>query len=177
LKYRIVTGDSERGSLVVSACLSATIPTGSYKNGAPTLRLRRRCWRGRTSDPKTGYPIDTRRDLAAGDTNELGRPVAWNTTAQYQLGKYLWPELESNATDYNGGPKHGKSQNFLTPGIVFSRFKLCPSDAKSRLGVGFAAGEQIARPANPTPTTTGWCLQEGWSSKILRSSQRLTTRI
>jgi hypothetical protein len=35
-------------------------------------------------------------------------------------------------------------QNFLTPGIVFSKFKLRPSDAQSRIGVAFGAGMQIA---------------------------------
>ena len=38
----------------------------------------------------------------------------------------------------------GRKQNFLTPGIVFSKFKLHPDDAKSRAGFAFGAGMQIA---------------------------------
>jgi hypothetical protein len=34
LKYRFLAGDAEKGNYVVSACLLATIPTGSYKNGS-----------------------------------------------------------------------------------------------------------------------------------------------
>lgn len=142
-KYRILTGDAEHGNFVVSACLLATIPTGSYKNGstdasvAPTLLL-----------GKGFGKLDIQSTLAGtlptGDTNKLGRTVTWNTTGQYHLGKYFWPELESNATYYHGGPNDGKSQNFVTPGIIFSKFKLRPRDDKSRLGIGFGAGEQIA---------------------------------
>ena len=74
----------------------------------------------------------------------LGRSIAWNTTAQYHLGKYFWPELESNSTYFFGGKNDGKKQNFLTPGIVFSKFKFHPGDGKSRIGVAFGAGMQIA---------------------------------
>jgi hypothetical protein len=143
LKYRFLTGDAEHGSFVVSACVLATIPTGSYKNGstdasvAPTFLAGKGFGRLDIQSTLAGT-------LPTGDTNKLGRPVTWNTTAQYHLGRYLWPELESNATYYNGGPNAGKSQNFLTPGMVFSKFKLRPGDAKSRLGVAFGAGEQIA---------------------------------
>jgi hypothetical protein len=143
LKYRILTGDAEHGDFVISACLLATVPTGSYKNGstdasvAPTVLL-----------GKGFGHLDIQSTIAGtlptGDTNKLGRPIAWNTTAQYHLGRYLWPELESNATYYHGGPNDGKTQNFLTPGVIFSKFKLRPHDEKSRLGIGVGAGEQIA---------------------------------
>jgi hypothetical protein len=143
LKYRFLTGDGEHGNFVVSACLLATIPTGSHKNGstdasvAPTILAGKGFGRLDIQSTLAGT-------LPTGDTNKLGRPVAWNTTAQYRLGRYFWPELESNATYYYGGPNAGKNQNFLTPGIVFGKFKLRPADAKSRLGIGFGAGEQIA---------------------------------
>jgi len=143
LKYRFLAGDAERGNYVVSACLLATIPTGSYKNGSTDASVAPTVLAGK------GFGrFDVQSTLAAtlptGDTNKLGRPIIWNTTAQYRIGKYFWPELESNATYYHGGPNDGKSQNFLTPGIMLSKFKLRPGDAKSRLGVAFGAGEQIA---------------------------------
>jgi hypothetical protein len=143
LKYRFLAGDAEHGSYVVGACLLATIPTGSYKNGSPDASVAPTLLLGK------GFGnFDLQSTLAGtlptGDTNKLGRPITWNTTAQYHIGKYLWPEVESNATYYRGGPNAGKNQNFVTPGLVLSKFKLHPRDAGSRLGVGLGAGEQIA---------------------------------
>ena len=142
-KYRILTGDAKHGNYILGACLTATIPTGSYKNGstdasvAPTLLAGKGFGNLNIQSTLAGT-------LPTGDTHKLGRPLAWNTTAQYHLGKYFWPELESNAIFYNGGPNDGKKQNFLTPGLVVSKIKLRPQDEKSRLGIGFGAGEQIA---------------------------------
>lgn len=143
LKYRFLTGNAQHGNFVLSACLLATIPTGSYKNGSTDASVAPTFLAGK------GFGrFDVQSTLAAtlptGDTVKLGRPIAWNTTAQYHLGKYFWPELESNATYYHGGPNDGKKQEFVTPGIVLSKFRLRPADAKSRLGVAFGAGEQIA---------------------------------
>src|SRR6185437_9058913 len=82
-------------------------------------------------------------NLPTGDTDKLGRSVAWNTTAQYHLGKFLWPEVESNATYFVGGKNAGKKQNFLTPGLTVAKFKLHPRDAHSRPGFAVGAGMQI----------------------------------
>jgi hypothetical protein len=142
-KYRILTGNAKHGNYILSSGLLLTIPTGSYKNGstnasfAPTLGF-----------GKGFGQFDIQTTLAAtlptGNTDKLGRPVAWNTTAQYHLARYFWPELESNATYFHGGPNDGKSQEFLTPGILLGRFSLRPHDPRSRLGIGFGGGEQIA---------------------------------
>jgi hypothetical protein len=143
LKYRFLSGSANHGSYVISACLIGTIPTGTYKNGsldatvAPTLALGKGFGRfDLQSTIGATLPVE--------DTITLGRPIVWNTTGQYHLGKYLWPEVESNSTYYKGGPNDGKNQTFITPGIIAGKFKLRPSDPKSRLGLGFGAGEQIA---------------------------------
>ena len=73
-----------------------------------------------------------------------GRPVAWNTVAQYRIGKLFWPEVESNATFYKGGTNDGKMQEFLTPGLIVGKCALHPSDPKSRPGLAVGAGMQIA---------------------------------
>jgi hypothetical protein len=142
-KYRIVAGNANHGSYVVSAFLAATVPTGSYKNGSndaslsPTLAL-----------GKGFARLDLQSTLGAtlptGDSNKLGRPILWNTTAQYHLGRYFWPELESNATYFHGGANDGRSQEFLTPGIVIGRLPILCGRPSSRLGLGFGAAEQIA---------------------------------
>ena len=142
-KYRIATGNAEHGNYLLSALVIATIPTGSYKNGStdatvnPTLA-------GGKGFGKFDVQSTLGATLPTGDTTKLGRPVLWNATAQYKLGKYLWPEVGSNATFYHGGANDGKVQEFVTPGLVFSKYKLRPHAAKSRLALAAGAGEQIA---------------------------------
>jgi hypothetical protein len=45
-----------------------------------------------------------------------GRPIAWNTVAQYRAAKIFWPEVESNATFYRGGANERQD-----PGVHHSR--------------------------------------------------------
>jgi hypothetical protein len=141
-KYRIYSR-TENGNTMVSAQLTATIPTGSHSNGAldatvsPTLLAGEGFGKFDVISCLGGT-------LPTLETKKIGRTIAWNTTAQYHLSKYVWPELESNASWFSQGKNDGKMQNFLTPGIVFSKFNLRPDDAKSRLGVAFGAGIQIA---------------------------------
>ena len=143
VKYRILTGNAKHGNYIWSICLPITIPTGSYKNGstnasiAPTMAFGKGFGR---FDVQTTIGAT----LPTGNTQKLGRPIVWNTTAQYHIGKYFWPELESNATYFEGGPNDGKMQEFITPGLLLGKFSLRPSNPKSRLGFGFGAGEQIA---------------------------------
>jgi hypothetical protein len=47
-----------------------------------------------------------------------GRLIAWNVAARYKLRKLFWPEIESNATFFKGGPNEGKTQEFITPGLT-----------------------------------------------------------
>jgi hypothetical protein len=145
-KYRILSGNQEHGSYMVSAQLASTIPTGSYSNGSAEASI------SPTVDGGKGFgKFDVisalTATLPARNAEKLGRSVAWNTVAQYQLGKYLWPEVESNLTHYVGGSHDGKTQNFVTPGLTTSKFKLRPSDARSRLAIVGGAGMQIASSA------------------------------
>ncbi len=142
-KYRILTGNAEHGNYMLSAFVLATVPTGSHSNGstdatvAPTVA-------GGKGFGRFDVQSTLGATLPTGDTTKLGRPVTWNVTAQYHLGKYLWPELGSNATFYHGGPHDGKMQEFVTPGLMFSKYKLRAGDAKSRLALAAGGGMQIA---------------------------------
>jgi hypothetical protein len=142
LKYRFLAGNAHHGSYAVSAFLPATLPTGSYKNGAADA----------TVSPSIGLGkgigrFDVQSTLGATlpvrDTATLGRTIAWNTAGQLHVAKNFWPELEFNSTYYKGGPNDGKNQTFATPGMLFAH-KLHPSDERSRLGLCLGAGEQIA---------------------------------
>lgn len=142
LKYRFLAGNAAHGSYVLSAFLSSTIPTGSYKNGSADA----------TVSPNIGVGkgigrFDVQSTLGASlpvkDTATLGRTIAWNTAVQAHVMKYFWPEVEFNATYFKGGPNDGRNQTFATPGLLFTH-KLRPAEAKSRLGICVGAGEQIA---------------------------------
>jgi hypothetical protein len=142
LKYRFLTGNASHGNYVLSSFLSATIPTGSYKNGSADA----------TVSPNIGVGkgfgwFDVQSTLGASlpvmDTATLGRTIASNTAMQAHIAKYFWPEVEFNSTWYNGGANGGKNQSFATPGMLFTH-KLRPAEAKSRLGLCVGAGEQIA---------------------------------
>jgi len=142
-KYRILSANEKNGNSMLSAQLTATIPTGSYSNGStdasvsPTLL-------GGKGFGNFDVISSLGGTLPTGDTTKLGRSVAWNTTAQYRIHKFVWPEIEDNATFYYGGKNDGKMQNFVTPGITFSKFKFRPQVASSRAAIAFGGGEQIA---------------------------------
>ena len=142
-KYRFFSRNEKQGAFMLSAQLTATIPTGSYSNGSPDSSVSPTLLSGKGFG-KFDVISCLGGTLPTEETNKIGRSIAWNTTAQYHLSKWVWPELESNTTWFFAGKNDGKKQNFLTPGIVFSKFKFHPSDETSRTGVAFGAGMQIA---------------------------------
>ena len=142
LKYRLAAGNATHGDYSVSFALAGTLPTGSYKNGSlaativPTL-----CAGKGFSRFDVQSTLGT--VLPADDTTKLGRPVLWNAVAQYHVGRFFWPEIENNATFYHGGQNDGRVQNFVTPGIMLSRFKF-KRDPRNRLCLVVGGGMQIA---------------------------------
>lgn len=137
-KYRAAAGNPENGNYVVTAMLSATVPTGRYSNGStdasvsPTLALGKG-WANFDLQGTGGITIPT------GDRNILGTPVILNATAQYHLLKYFWPEVEVNSTMWANGKNDGKKQVFLSPGLVVGKLHVW-----KRLGFAFGGGVQIA---------------------------------
>jgi hypothetical protein len=144
-KVRLVSGNAQHGDYVVSVFALATIPTGSYKNGstdatiAPNLGIGKGF--GRFDVQSTlGATLPVHQPAIS----VTGHPIAWNAAAQYHAGKLFWPEIESNATFFKGGANDGKTQEFLTPGLLIGKCGLHPADAKSRPGLAFGGGVQIA---------------------------------
>jgi outer membrane putative beta-barrel porin/alpha-amylase len=138
LKYRLLSGNDERGNYILTLFLGGAIPTGSYRNGStaavitPTVAAEKGF--GRFSIQSTlgvGLPVDS--------IDRLGRALAWNTAFQYHVRRFLWPELEVNSTFFEGGTNDGKKQTFLTPGLVVGRIPL-----HNRLGLTLGTGMQIA---------------------------------
>jgi hypothetical protein len=144
-KYRILARNEEHGNAIITGFVGGSIPTGTYKNGqvnatvSPTLAV-----------GKGFRRIDVQSTLGAQipveNAAKYGRPIAWNTALQYKIGgarpgphtPSVWPEVEFNSTYYKGGDNDGKTQTFVTPGVV-GRFPM-----HKRLGLVFGAGMQIA---------------------------------
>jgi len=137
-KYRAAAGNPENGNYVVTAMLAASVPTGTYTNGAkdalimPTLAAGKG-WGNFDLQGTVGVTVPT------GDMNVLGTPVVLNATAQYHLLKYFWPEIEVNSTMWADGKNDGKKQAYLSPGLVVGKVHLW-----KRLGFAFGGGVQIA---------------------------------
>jgi hypothetical protein len=145
VKYRIASGNEKHGSYTLSAWALTTVPTGDYKNGSTNASVQPNVGAGKGFghfDVQTTLGATLPTGTPA--TTTAGRPILWNTVAQYRVAKIFWPEIESNATFYKGGPNDGKTQEFITPGMIVGKCAFHPEDKKSRTGVAFGAGMQIA---------------------------------
>ena len=140
LKYRLAAGNQAHGNYSLSFSLTGTLPTGSYKNGsldatiAPTLCAGKGFGKFDVQSTLGGI-------LPAGDTAKLGRVVVWNAATQYHLGKFFG--RRSRTTRRHGGANDGRVQDFVTPGLMLSKFKL-ERDPRNRLALVFGGGMQIA---------------------------------
>ncbi len=145
VKYRIASGNAQHGAYTLSAWVLTTVPTGQAKNGSTNASFQPNLGAG-----KGYHNFDVQTTIGATlpsgtpATTTAGRPLLWNTAAQYHVAKIFWPEVESNATFYKGGTNDGKVQEFLTPGIVIGRCALHSENPKSRPGLAFGGGMQIA---------------------------------
>ncbi len=144
-KFRVISANDQHGAYVVSIFALATLPTGSYKNGSTDASVAPSLAVGKGFGPLAiQTTAGTTLYMHKPATTTTGNPISWNLATQYKVAKYFWPELESNATYYKGGADHGKSQEFLTPGVLIGKLKLHPEDAHSRAGLTFGGGMQIA---------------------------------
>lgn len=118
-KYRISSGNAERGNYDIAALVGHTFATGTHKNGAATDSF--------TPTLAGGWAFLRRFDalsslggtLPTGRIASQGRSVAWNSLAQMHAVRPIWFEVEDNATWYVGGTHGGKMQNFLTPAAFY----------------------------------------------------------
>jgi hypothetical protein len=140
-KYRMFSA-TEGGNYSTSVQMAISVPTGSYKNGTSVSTLTPTLIAGKGFG-KFDIQSALGGVLPTSSVQTLGRSIAWNTVTQYKVGKYLWPELEANASYFRGGPNDGRTQVFLTPGVMVSKIKL-RHDPKDRLGLLFGGGMQIA---------------------------------
>jgi hypothetical protein len=141
-KYRPFASPTEAHNYSLGGQMLFTVPTGSYKNGTLVSTLQPTVFGGK------GFKrFDVQSSIGGvlpnSSVTTVGRTIAWNTTAQYQIGRIFFPELESNASFYHLGPNNGKSQNFLSPGLMISKLKF-ERDPKNRLALIVGGSYQVA---------------------------------
>jgi len=142
LKYRLAAADAAHGNYSFSASIGSSLPTGSYKNGSPDATVIPTIYAGKGFG-RFDVQSTIGATLPVADTAKLGRVMAWNMVAQYHLGKYFWPEIENNASFYHAGQNDGRTQNFVTPGLMISKIRFS-SDSQSHNALVFGGGMQIA---------------------------------
>jgi hypothetical protein len=141
-KYRFLAGGPKHGNYSLSASINGTVPTGSYKNGSSDGSIAPALYGGKgfgRFDAQSSIAMT----MPTGHTAKSGRPIVWNSVAQYRVTRLVWPELEFNSTFYRGGSNDGRIQAFITPGVMISKIKIS-REGNSRLAFIFGGGMQIA---------------------------------
>lgn len=141
-KYRFTARPERKGNYILSGALAWTIPTGSYKNGSPASVITPTVIGGKGFGKFAVFSA-VGGGLPVSKVSTSGRTIHWNTVAQYKVGKYFTPELEVNTTSHFGGTRDGKTQTFLSPGIVVGKLPIRKLES-SRLGITVGAGFQTA---------------------------------
>jgi len=72
-------------------------------------------------------------------TTTSGRAFIANNTMQLHAGRWLWPEVEMNATHFIDGVNARRTQLFITPALLVGRFHVW-----RRMALTAGAGVQIA---------------------------------
>jgi hypothetical protein len=144
IKYRMLSANEEAGNYIVTAFMGFSAPTAGHGNSSghalftPTLAA-----------GKGFGDFDVQSTVGItfpnGGEDRLGWPLAWNTTFQYHVFEYFWPEFETNYTWFAQGTRTGQSQLFLTPGLLPGRFPI-----HDRIGVAFGGGYQAAVTRHPS---------------------------
>lgn len=152
VKQRLLSANEESGNYILTAFFGVQAPTGAkaFTNDAwvvtPTI-----------AGGKGWGPFDVQATFGVAypltHTREVGTSLINNVAFQYHVGRVFWPEFEVNTTHWTSGPRSGKTQVFLTPGIIFGRFPIV-SRIKAIVGVGyqFAVSPKLTTTPVLTPT-------------------------
>ena len=138
VKQRLLTANEQEGNYIVTAFLGLQAPSGNAAFTANAWVITPTIAAG-----KGWGDFDIQSTLSAaipaGNANVLGTALIWNTALQYHVAEHFWPEFETNLTHWYGGLRDGKTQLFLTPGLILGRFPLA-----GRMNFVVGAGYQFA---------------------------------
>lgn len=144
IRYRLASADAEHGDYVLTVYSNFQAPTGLSTFG-------QRAWIYSPSIAAGkgfgAFDIQANVTLQVPGSRRrtIGDALVANLAFQYHLWEYFWPQIEVNTTHFIGGQRSGLTQVFLTPGILFGRFNLTPSN-----NLTFGIGYQKAVAPNPT---------------------------
>jgi hypothetical protein len=136
IKERLLSSPESEGDYVVSAWLQLQDAAGikPLTNNSftllPTIGFGKG-WGPYVIQGTIGATIPTDHE------SKLGTQIASNTAFQYHVGRYFWPQIETNVTYWTDGQRGRKTQLYLTPGLVVGRFKL-NNHLKFTAGLGYA---------------------------------------
>ncbi len=139
VKQRFLSANEQEGNYIVTGFFGVQAPTGieAFSNNAwvltPTI-AGGKGWGDFDVQATLGVPVPLQHQ------NTLGTQTTLNVALQYHIFKVFWPEFEMNLTHWwNGTQRGGKTQVFLTPGLVLGRFPIV-----GRLRTIIGAGYQFA---------------------------------
>jgi hypothetical protein len=151
IKQRLLSANEQSGNYVLSALLGFQAPVGAkaFTNDSwiitPTI-AGGKGWGDFDIQMTIGFPIPTdHQDI-------IGTSMAVNTVFQYHFSKVFWPEFEVNATYWFNGLRGGKTQVFLTPGVMLGRFPLFNDAVRAVIGGGYQFA--VAPKLTSTPALT-----------------------
>jgi hypothetical protein len=160
VKYRIAAANEQNGNYIVTAFFQMSDPQGTagkisnnVLTAQPTLAFGKG-WGDFDiqSTLSTQIPVGglaSPGNSAAMNMTNFGDPFLWNTTFQYHVFEYFWPELEVNYEYWPNGEHQGLNQVLLTPGLILGRFKIGMDSPTRPINLIVGAGYQIAVTANP----------------------------
>jgi hypothetical protein len=146
VKYRLLSANQDNGDYVFTTFLGLTVPTGSRRQTSGRYTLTPSIAGGKGWG---NFDIQSTLGVSLPGNDGTSRrgpaaPIALNTSFQYRLGKFVWPEVEANYTYWPDGVNEGREQLFISPGLILGRF---PIWRRLRLVVG--VGYQVAVTARP----------------------------
>ena len=147
VKERLLSSPSDQGDYVVSAWLQVQDAAGikPLTNNSftllPTIGFGKG-WGRFVIQGTIGATIPTNHE------SKLGTQISNNMAFQYHVGRYFWPQIESNVTYWTDGQRGRKTQLYLTPGLVVGRFNL-NNHLKFTAGLGYQVAVSPHYQASP----------------------------
>lgn len=151
IKQRLLSANEQSGNYILTAFLGLQAPIGAKAFTVdswvitPTIAGGKR-WGDFVIQTTVGFPIPT------GHQEIIGTSVVWNTAFQYDVNHVFWPEFEVNTTHWFNGLRGGKTEVFLTPGLILGGFRLFNTGVSARIGGGYQLA--VAPKLTSTPVLT-----------------------
>lgn len=163
VRYRLASAEAERGDYVLTAYANVQAPTG-----LSTFTQHAWIYSPSLAAGKGFGAFDVQANVTVqvpgSRRSTIGDALVANIAFQYHVWEYFWPQLEVNTTHFIGGRRGGLTQVYLTPGILFGRFNLTPTN---NLTFGIAYQKAVA----PNPTILRPALTPSYDHALILASR------